>query len=64
MKCLVIDFELTKRFQRVKGKHSVVYELYFIRIWLLKDSYLDTIKKSHDQGVREGVKEAAKFLKN
>ena len=53
IKSIVIDFKKTKVFEKEKGVHCIIYKLYFIRIWLLDDTILEMVKKSHDAGLRE-----------
>lgn len=55
-KSIVIDCKKTKIFKKEVGVHCIVYNLYFIRIWLLDSDILEMIKRSHDTGIHEGRK--------
>lgn len=54
MKCVVIEFKKTKKFRKELGKNCIVYHFYFFRVWILYESLLEMLKKSHDKGVSEG----------
>ena len=56
IRTVAIDFKKNKKVKREVGLHCVIYYLYFMRIWLLDETILKMLKKSHDSGLKEGRK--------
>ena len=55
IKSIAIDFKKTKKFKKEVGIHCIVYQIYFIRFWLLDDTVIEMVKKSHEYGVKEAL---------
>jgi len=68
MTTVVFEFKKTNKFKKNVGKHSVSYELFFFKIWVLHDDFMTTIEKIHNHGFSEGrktgQKDSSKFSKN
>lgn len=60
IKSIAIDFKRTKNFKREVGIHCIVYNMFLFRLWLLDDTLIEMIKKSHNAG----LKEARQIFKN
>lgn len=54
LRSMTIDLTKTKKFTKEKGIHCIAIHCYFLIIWFLDSSLLDTIRKSHDAGIKEG----------